>query len=100
MKKKKMRSERTIGEAQDKAEIDRLRAELSAEQRRTQEQIRDKHRILGEYEEQTQRLRAELGAANKEIARLKEPCNCLQNDSDSVADHGGACPVHGKTRRP
>lgn len=37
-------------------------------------------------------------------ARLKsptdKPCNCLQNDSDSVADHGGACPQHGKTRRP
>lgn len=38
------------------------------------------------------------------LAKIKspadQPCNCMQNDSDSMADHGGVCPQHGKTRRP
>lgn len=48
-----------------------LEAELRLSEYRTEEQIRDKLRILREYDDVVSHLNKELAKANKEIEKLK-----------------------------
>jgi hypothetical protein len=51
------------------AEVQRLTEEAAGLRRERDEHIRDKHRILNEYEERTKALRSELAAARVELER-------------------------------
>ena len=55
----------------------RLREELATEQHRTSEHIRDKHRILEEYEEARARLKVELATVTGQRDAAREALRML-----------------------